>query len=144
MAKQTRLTAEQGKKFYDEYLKAKLKRFDADEPLDYTTWKNYVEETLIRESKDVGGANWSNTEIRHVNRIVARSGDTLSRKQNKAFLNNIMEETNRETKQAFLQHYGLDVNMSEAGIKRFLHEHEGAARSFLMGHADDWNQYFNS
>jgi hypothetical protein len=59
---------------------AKTKRFDADEPLDFITWKNYLEEYLNGETSQSGNANWSNTEIRQANRVVARSGETLSRK----------------------------------------------------------------
>lgn len=144
MAKQKRLTSEQGNKFYQEYLKAKTKRFDADEPLDYGTWKNYMEEYLGGETAGSNAATWSNTEIRQANRIVARSGETLSRKQNKAFLENIMREDRAEDKANFLAYFGLDPNASEATIKRFTHEHEGAARKWLVGYAADWNQYFNS
>ena len=144
MAKQVRLTTEQGSKFYKEYLAAKTKRFDADEPLDYGTWKNYIEEFLSGETAKSGTANWSNTEIRQANRVVARSGETLSRKQNKVFLSNIMKEENREARDEFLKYYGMDSTTNESTIKRFLHEHEGAARRFLVGYAADWNQYFNS
>lgn len=144
MAKQTKLTAEQSKKFYQEYLVAKNKRFDADEPLDFVTWKNYLEEFLSGETARSGGANWSNTEIRQANRVVVRSGETLSRKQNKAFLSNIMKEENAEVRTEFLKYYGLDLSLGDDAIKRFIHEHEGAARRFLVGFAADWNQYFNS
>lgn len=144
MAKQVRLTAEQGQKFYQEYLVAKYKRFDADEPLDYSTWKNYLEEFLAGETAKSGANNWSNTEIRQANRVVARSGETLSRKQNKAFLANIMREENAAAREEFLKYYGMDPNTSEQAIKRFIHEHEGAARRFLVGYAAEWNQYFNS
>ena len=144
MAKQVRLTAEQGQKFYQEYLVAKSKRFDADEPLDYSTWKNYLEEVLAGETAKSGTNNWSNTEIRQANRVVARSGETLSRKQNKAFLAHIMREENAAARAEFLKYYGMDPNTSEQTIKRFIHEHEGAARRFLVGYAAEWNQYFNS
>lgn len=144
MAKQMKLTAEQGQKFYREYLVAKTKRFDADEPLDYVGWKNYVERTLEEEVAPNNTGKWSNTEIRLANRITARSGDTLSRRQNKAFLANIMKEDNREVRDKFLEYYGMDASTNESAIKRFLHEHEGAARRFLVGYAADWNQYFNS
>lgn len=144
MAKQVRLTTEQGNKFYKEYLVAKTKRFDADEPLDYGTWKNYIEEFLAGETAKSGAANWSNTEIRQANRVVARSGDTLSRRQNKAFLSNIMKDENREVREEFLKYYGMDPSTNESAVKRFLHEHEGAARRFLVGFSVDWNQYFNS
>ena len=144
MAKQVKLTAEQGQKFYREYVVAKAKRFDADEPLDYTTWKNYIEEFLAGETAG-HNLNWSNTEIRSANRVVVRSGETLSRKQNKAFLNNIMKEENAEARADFLTYYGMDPSTTgETAIKRFLHEHEGAARRFMVGYAADWNQYFNS
>lgn len=123
---------------------AKTKRFDADEPLDYITWKNSIEEFLAGETAG-HNLNWSNTEIRSANRVVARSGETLSRKQNKAFFANIMKEENRETRDEFLAYYGMDPSTTgEAAIKRFIHEHEGAARRFLVGYAADWNQYFNS
>lgn len=144
MAKQVRLTVEQGQKFYQEYLVAKNKRFDADEPLDYSTWKNYLEEFLAGETAKSGTNNWSNTEIRQANRVVARSGETLSRKQNKAFLANIMRDENAAARAEFLKYYGMDPNTSEQAIKRFIHEHEGAARRFLVGYAGEWNQYFNS
>lgn len=144
MAKQIRLTTEQGSKFYKEYLIAKNKRFDADEPLDYGTWKNYIEEFLTGETAKSGSINWSNTVIRHANRVVARSGETLSRKQNKAFLTNIMKEGNIDARNEFLKYYGMDPSTSESAIKRFIHEHEGAARRFLVGYSADWNQYFNS
>ena len=144
MAKQVKLTAEQGQKFYNEYLIAKIKRFDADEPLDYIAWKNYVERTLEEEVAPNNQGKWSNTEIRQANRITARSGDTLSRRQNKAFLANIMKDDNREVREKFLEYYGMDSSTNESAIKRFLHEHEGAARRFLVGYAADWNQYFNS
>lgn len=144
MAKQMKLTPEQGQKFYKEYVIAKSKRFDADEPLDYITWKNSIEEFLAGETAG-HNFNWSNTEIRSANRIVARSGETLSRKQNKAFLTNIMKDENREARDNFLAYYGMDpASTGESAIKRFLHEHEGAARRFLVGYAADWNQYFNS
>lgn len=144
MAKQVKLTAEQSQKFYKEYLTAKNKRFDADEPLDYITWKNYVEEFLSGETANSGTNNWSNTEIRQANRVVARSGETLSRKQNKAFLSNIMKDENQEVREEFLKYYGMDPNANESAVKRFIHEHEGAARRFLVGYSADWNQYFNS
>lgn len=144
MAKQTRLTAEQSNKFYKEYLVAKTKRFDADEPLDFITWKNYLEEFLAGETAKSNAANWSNTEIRQANRVVVRSGETLSRKQNKAFLSSIMKDENAEARTEFLKYYGMSPDASEDTIKRFIHEHEGAARRFLVGFAADWNQYFNS
>ena len=144
MAKQVKLTAEQGQKFYKEYLTAKNKRFDADEPLDYVSWKGYVERTLAEEVAPNAQGNWSNTEIRQANRITARSGDTLSRKQNKAFLSNIMKDENQEAREEFLKYYGLDPDTNENAVKRFIHEHEGAARRFLVGYSGDWNQYFNS
>lgn len=143
MARQIRLTPEQGDKFYKEYVVAKTKRFDADEPLDYTTWKNYIEEYLTMETSK-HNLSWSNTEIRQANRVVARSGETLSRKQNKAFLNNIMKEENAQARADFLRYYNLDSNTNETAIKRFLHDHEGSARRFLIGYSTDWNQYFNS
>lgn len=143
MAKQTRLTAEQGNKFYREYLVAKRKRFDADEPLDFATWKNYLEEYLGKETEK-STTNWSNTEIRNANRIVARSGETLSRKQNKVFLANIMKDENVGARIEFLNYYHLNPEAGEDTIKRFLHEHEGAARSFLASFSADWNHYFNS
>lgn len=144
MARQVKLTAEQGQKFYKEYLIAKNKRFDADEPLDYVSWKSYIERTLEEEVAPDNKGNWSNTEIRQANRITARSGDTLSRKQNKAFLSNIMKDENQEMREEFLKYYGMDPSTNENAVKRFIHEHEGAARRFLVGYAADWNQYFNS
>ena len=143
MEKQKRLTAEQAQKFYAEYVKAKAKRMDVGGPAPFSVWKNQMELYLSEEDT---GANWSNTEIRHANRQLARSATApgeriMSDKQSRLFARYLDKEDNAAMRQKFAAEYGL----GEKEASRYVREHPGVVFAFLTQYgSEEWNEYFNS
>lgn len=138
---QTRLTQEQVEVFYNEYLKQKTKKFAGD-TMGKAEWKTYMEEALndpnawdIRISP---GANWSNTEIRTVNRVLLRTG-SWSRKQTAALANNYYEVV--QDIPEIVEDLGVKT---PAEWKRLVRNEEGVVYNYLLTHSANWFEYFNS
>lgn len=143
MSKQVKLSPEQARKFYDEYVIQKRKRMDAGGPAEFVSWKNQIEMYLSESSK---GANWSNTEIRNANRKLARSATApgehiMSDKQARLFANYLKDDEHIEMRRHFAQEYGISENLAS----KFVREHPGVVFGYLTNYGgEEWKQYFNS